>query len=322
MPKPPRRFLSAALALWLPLLGADPIPTEIRLPPEAALGLFELAEQVSAGTETQQRDFAWLALSELLAAYEGEAATSRQARGSDRKARRKLNRWRSATWAFSDDLRRRLDALEMGAEVQVYARRPNPVMIAVDGQPTVISGPQASDDRRLEQQIVVNYCWLHACEADPTTEPIRTGIDEPDDAKGRWEYRQNRRPQYSTEDGLAFEFDRLKGAQAAGAAAERLAAELRELAAQLRGVRSLGTSVDWDNLQLLPRDAPNQHWVLLNQNGDYLRASLPRLYHNPELLREAGPWLSAQAKGEQKVLQIRKAERFTDPTGSGADLRH
>ncbi len=320
MPKPTLQFLFAALALWLTPLGADPVPTEIRLPREAALGLFELAEQVSVGDETQQRDFAWLALSELLAAYESEAVTSRQARASDRKARRKLSRWRSATWAFSDQLRRRLDALDMGAEVQVYARRPNPVMIAVDGQPTVISGPQASDDRRLEQQIVVNYCWLHACKADPTTKPPRSGIAKPEEPRGHWEYRQNQRPQYSTGAGLVFEFDRLDGAQAAGAAAERLAIELRELAAQLRGVRSLGTLVDWDNLQLLPRDAPDQHWVLLNPNGDYLRASLPRLYRNQELLREAGPWLSAQAEGEQAVLKIREAERFTQQIRSGADL--
>jgi hypothetical protein len=322
MPKPTLGTLFAALALWLTALGADPIPTEIRLPPQPGQGLFELAEQVSQGDETQQRDFAWLALSELLAAYEGEAASSRQARARDPKARRKLSRWRSATWAFSDQLRRRLDALENGAEVQVYARRPNPVMVAVDGQPTVISGPQASDDRRLEERILANYCSLHACETAPTPEPARTGAAKGEERSGHWEYRQNRRPRYSTGDGLVFEFNRLDGAQAAGAAAERLATELRELAAQLRGVRSLGTSVDWDNLQLLPREAPDQHWVLLNPNGDYLRASLPRLYRNPELLREAGPWLSAQAEGEQTVLHIRRAERFTEPTRSGADLSH
>ncbi len=323
MPKPTVRSLFAALALWLPPLGADPIPTEIRLPQESELGLIELAEQVSVGDETQQRDFAWVALSELLAAYEDEAATSRQSKARDRKARLKLSRWRSATWAFSGELRQRLDALQQGAEVRIFAQRPNPVMISIDGKPTVISGPKAWDDQRLEQQIVLAYCWLQPCDLGPEPEQALLPDSTPDPVqRGHWEYRQDRRPRYSTEGGLVFEFNRLDGAQAEGAAAEQLATELRELATQLRGVREMGTSVDWDNLRLLPRENQDQHWVLLNPNGDYLRASLPGLYRNPDLLREAGPWLSAQAEGEQTVLQIRRAERFTQHMESAADLSY
>jgi hypothetical protein len=322
MPKPTVRSLFAALALWLPPLGADPIPTEIRLPQESALGLFELAAQVSAGDETQQRDFAWVALAELLAAYEDEAATSRQAKPRDRKAWLKLSRWRSAAWAFSEELRQRLDALPQGAQVRIIAQGPNPVLISIDGQPTVISGPRAWDDQRLEQRIVLGYCSLQTCDLGPEPEPALPGSTPDPAPTGHWEYRQDRRPRYSTGDGLVFEFDQLDGAQAAGAAAEQLAGELRELATQLRGVRDLGTAVDWDNLQLRPRGDEDRHWVLLNRNGDYLRASLPRLYRNPELLRDAGPWLSARAEGEQTFLQIRQAERFTQDMRSGTDPAH
>ena len=66
---------------------------------------------------------------ELLAAYEDEAATSRQAKARDRKAWLKLSRWRSAAWAFSEELRQRLDALPQGAQFRMIGRGANPVLI-------------------------------------------------------------------------------------------------------------------------------------------------------------------------------------------------
>lgn len=311
MSTPTRLALASALLLWLPALAADSIPTEVQLPVGDGPGLFELARQVSAGDDTEQRDFAWIALSELLAAYEGEAETSRLAKTSDAKERRKLGRWRSATWAFSDQLRGRLDALDNGGEVRVYAQRPNPVMIAVDGQPTVISGPKASDDRQLEQRIVVNYCWLHPCETASEPEPGHENPPLAPDPGGSWQYSQGRSPEYVTGDGLVFQFKKLDNARTTGNRADRLAAELRELADQLRGVLQVGTRVGWEHIGLLPRTGDDQHWVLLNQTGDYLRSSLPHLYRNPELLQEAIPWLRAQAEGQPMTLAIDDAGRFT-----------
>jgi len=272
--------------------------------------LLKLVEWVQSGSEFDQVDFAWVAIAEMVDAYEREAELSGQGPASDPGTRKKLRRWRSATLGYAQHLRRQLEAIQQGASVSVHLQEPSTLVVITGGQATVINGPQAIDNGQLARQILLNYCSVHLC-----PEPALSEAEEPPEptemVSGQWSYGQDLAARYETPDGLIFEFGYLGSRQDAQQGCERLVADLRALARRLRPLHQAGTPVAWDRLRILSAGGADSHRVLLNDAGRSIRLSLPNLYLVQELLREASPWLEAQADGRTEAQVIPQAERYT-----------
>lgn len=285
--------------------AADPLQ-----PVSAVAVLLRLAERVNAGDEFDRVDFAWVAIAEMAASFEAAAERSRYARAKNEHARKKLQRWRSSTLAYAQHLRQQLLAIQQGAPVSVHVQEPSTLVVLTNGQPTVINGPQALDQGELARQILLNYCSLHVCpeqeelEAEETAGPI-----EP--ANGQWSFDQTLAASYETPDGLVFQFGRLDDREATQAACDRLVAELRLVASRLRQLHQAGTPIAWHRLRILSAGGADQHRLLINDAGRSLLLSLPDLYLAQDLMREAAPWLEAQAEGTTERQVFRRAEHFT-----------
>lgn len=239
--------------------------------------LLQLAEWVRTGNQFDQVDFAWVAIAEMVDSYEREAAFSGQARAKNAAARKKLQRWRSATLGYAQHLRQQLEAIQSGAPVSIHVQEPNTLVVITGRDATVVTGPQAVDQGDLARQILLNYCSLHPCpepelgESEESTEAVEL-------PKGQWSLDQDLVARYETPDGLIFEFPRLESRQDAQRACERLVADLRALVRRLRPLHQAGTPVAWDRLRILSARGADNHRVLLNDSGQSILISLPNLY--------------------------------------------
>jgi hypothetical protein len=297
--------------LWAgPSLAYAEVDAGLSAPPSAVTVLLRLAERVQTENEFDRVDFAWVAIAEMAASFEAAAEGSAQARAKNEMARKKLLRWRSSTLAYAQHLRERLMAIQQGAPVAVHVQEPNTLVVFTDGEPTVINGPQAVDYGELARQILLSYCALHLC---PEQEMLEAEAppDTVEPPNGQWSFGQDLAARYETPDGLAFEFRRLQVREDAQNACDRLITELRVLANRLRQLHQAGAPVAWERLRILSTGAPDQHRVLVNDAGRSLLLSLPNLYLVQELLREAAPWLEAQAEGATERQVFARAERFT-----------
>lgn len=311
------RPLVMTLVPWLLWAGPGLVRAEegdgARQPDSAVAVLLRLAERVNNGDEFDRVDFAWVAIAEMATSFEAAAERSKQARAKNEYARRKLQRWRSSTRAYAQHLRQQLAAIQQGAPVSVHVQAPSTLVVLTNGQPTVINGPQAADQGELARQILLNYCSLHDCHEQQILEQAQSAdrtdpIEHPD---GQWSFGQGLSPSYETPDGLVFEFQRMEHREAAQAACDRLAGELRLLASRLRQLHQAGTPVAWHRLRILSAGGSEQHRVLINDAGRSLLMTLPDLYLAQDLMREAAPWLEARAEGTTERQVFPRAERFT-----------
>ena len=312
-----RRLRPVFLMLVPWLLGVSPgrLPAEedmVAVQPVSAVSvLLRLAERVNAGDEFDRVDFAWVAIAEMAASFEAAAERSAYSRAKNETAKKKLQRWRSSTWAYAQHLREQLLAIQQGAPVAVHVQAPSTLVVLTNGQPTVINGPQALDQGELARQILLNYCALHDCPEQEILEQEQSSADAIEPPNGQWSFDQALSASYETPDGLVFEFRRLDDREAAQGACDRLVAQMRLLASRLRTLHQAGTPVAWDRLRILSAGGSDQHRVLINDAGRSLLLSLPDLYLAQDLVREAAPWLEAQAEGTTERQVFPRAERFT-----------
>ncbi len=284
--------------------------------------LYKVAEQALQASEQAKRDFAWIALVEMVSAHETAIQRANRSRFKDLDEKHKMLRWRAAMYQEVARLRGHVQALDSGAAVDVTVQGPRSVLVFVAGDPIVISDPEMGAVSQLERNIAEHYCLLHLCPG-PVMEPPslpagRTETQTPaptplEQAPGHWSFGQNLQARYETEDGLIFEFRDLADRRSAESACRGLVADLRSLARRLREVQETGFRIDWEKLRLQPLDAGGEQWIILNDYGDFVRLRAPHLGAAKGVLHEAGPWLRSLADGTPTRQVIRLSERFVRP---------
>jgi len=263
-----------------------------------------------AGSE----DLAWIALSEMVQAYEQMLERAGQARHKDAESRAKLRKWRAATAGFLAGLRSQLHAVASGAAVTLDTEPDGSLLVLVEGRPTLVSDPDLAHPGALGRRILETFCGSHDCPAAALNTAAPAPAPPPPVSTGHWSFADHRSTRFETQGGIAFEFSGFQDRSEKQAASDQLAAELRLLARGLRDVQSIGQPIDWDVLRIVPTPGGENPRVILNRNGDFLYLAVPELVRRPELLREARPWIEARMAGRPYDLVLNQAERLVHPS--------
>lgn len=273
--------------------GHDVVPSEpVSLKPSP---LAALVAQLHNATPDALTDFARVAIRVMRDTYVDELQKSAAVMPAEPHARRKLARWRAATWGFVaelDDLIRMIDA-QGHVEISVDPR--DRVQILVNHRSVLISSPRIRESDQLAEQIVATYCWDHSCGTRPQPQPKRKSRKQ--QVPGTWSIGQGLRASFVTRDGLIFEFGNLQERAEKEQACIVAVRELRSLATNLREAHRTGYMIEWDAVQLVSADANDAQQFIINRRGQYLQLRLPSLVRSPALWREAVPWLRAQVRG-------------------------
>jgi len=284
-------------------------PREINSRPSR---LAKLANNLVLSSDSERRDFASIVLVELSAVYEEELKRARQYVPRTEAARRKLSRWLYATGAFLIQLQGIYRTLDSGATVGLHVDKQQRLLLIIEGRPVVMSGPRIGQEKALEEHIVNNFCRIHECsqllEAEHYTQPKQDFSDP-----GAWVLGQKHRPRYETKDGLSFRFSNIANRMTKEQACLAFVIELRELVAALMEVRESGEQINWAVIKIESIPVGDDHRVILNERGDYLRLELPSLGKSSEFRQEFLPWVRSRTNGEKYHLNFLNAERLVNP---------
>ncbi len=273
------------------------------------------ADALAGADYGERADFARVALDEVIASYE---AIAEDAAGPVRSIGGKtdLRRWRAASQDFVNQLRDLRWRLDRGADVQMNFGADGVLVMFIDRQPVLLSGPNAAASDLLQQTVMAQYCGLHHCVTGPaaaTPSSSVANVSVANDADAHWTFAQNRRPSFVTEDGLRFVFTSISDRATKERLSRQLSGELQQLARALRTAAQSGRSLDWQQLRVLSRRSGSLEQVVLDNRGDRLSLSLPLLARTPALWRETLPWLRAQAEGKELPLTVRQAYLLVQP---------
>ncbi len=309
--------------LWLFLVGAcdalaissfdDPAPREINFKPSV---LATLAGALSRASDEERRTFARIALAEMSAAYEDEFNRAGQAEPKTQAARNKLTRWRFATRRYLTELGEISRVLDNTDSLRLHVDKQQRVLMFVGEHPIIVNGPRIGGKEALEQRILEKFCLAHTCDVLLAT--ASHSAPEPQyPAAGTWAFGHQRRPRYETVDGLFFEFRNMSDRALKEKACLAIIPELRELATALKEAREARYAIDWPGLAIESLPASDDHQVILNRQGDFLRLSLPRLEETEGFWREALPWLRARANGKDHGMRFPNSERLLHRASAG-----
>lgn len=294
------RWLAAAvlgLAAALPGASLDAAPAHSASVPSRALQ--QLARYVDAGPEYMRADFAYVAIDEVIGAYEFEFERL-SARGQvSARELASQRRWAAALRAFLDGLYAARDALDSGEPVQILVAPPASVHVLVGGNGFSLESPRIVAPRQLDDAIVSTYCHHFGCDTAllaavqsvPDLAPRRAP------ARGGWTFGAGHASTYETVDGLGFMFADVRARAAKEQASLQVREELLRLAAALAAQLRAGRTVEFDALRLEDSGAAHEQHVVVTPRGPRLRVSLPALARAPGVVEVAREWLRAQAEG-------------------------
>jgi hypothetical protein len=266
-----------------------------------------LARDVTGADRIRQWEFADLTLDALLDAYVAELEASRRESRSTPEQRAKLARWQRGTAELIESLRRLRLRLAAGADLAVRLDSRQQVLLFVDGEAVVVSGPRAETEPEIERRIVERFCATNDC--GPLAVAGADTLMGPPEEAGLWVLDQESPPAFEIGTELRFEFRGLAARDRKAQAALRTAEELRQLHDALQQALSQGYRVDWDRLSGSRPVGGSDRRVILNTQGAYLPLDLPHLAR----LRDADwkrivTWLRRGGPGVGGVLAIRQAD--------------
>jgi hypothetical protein len=235
----------------------------------------ELARHLISAGEDQQWEFAAITLDVLLDAYTRELQTSADDGASTPARRAKLARWQRATQGLISQLQGARTRLGQGAPFSLYVDLRHQVLIIVEGQAIVVSGPRSGAEKEISAPVVQHYCAFNDCSF------LETEVAAEAEAKsavaGNWALDQRMRPTYEIGDELRCEFDTLAGRNRKAQLCQQLSVELQRLVESLRQAISQGHTIDWERLSILPPNAGARSSVVVNEEGAYLQIELQLL---------------------------------------------
>lgn len=303
--------------VWLTSIGSGSAHSEIRFESQSPRKinfrpsrLAELAAYlVSSSDDYERREFARIALTELIAAYEAELNRANRAMPKSESAQRKLSQWRYATSTFLFQLQDIYRTFDADASLKIHLEERQRVLMVIGKNPVVISGPRIGYEEALEERIAENFCRIYIC---TQLSGVGSYIEpKPDYSEpGIWKLSQRLRPRYETRDGLSFKFEDLSNRAMKEQACLKVAVELRELAAALKKARENGERIYWPVLRIASNSVSDNHRVILNERNDYLSLKLDNLVRSDGLWKEFLPWLRSQTQGKEYLLTLPKGERL------------
>lgn len=238
----------------------------------------ELAQHVSVADETQQREFADIALDTLLNAFQHEVEVAQKERPSDAEQRHKLASWRRGTEAMVWRLQALRSDLDAGGALAIHVDSRYQVMIIVNGFAVLVSGPRIEIEPEIERQVVERFCAANDCNllVGQLTEE-RAALGQAGESRELWVFRQDTGPLYQIGDLLQCHFATLADRDKKEAICRRLFDELKLFDSAVQQARAQGHRVDWGRLAGAALAEQGESRVVLNAEGAFVRLPLPLL---------------------------------------------
>jgi len=267
-----------------------------------------LARQLTTADPDQQWEFAAITLDVLLDAYSRELSNSAGEKASTSARRAKLVRWQRATQGLINQIELARLHLAQGGRFNLYVDPRHQILIIVEGQTVVVSGPHASAEDQISSPILAQFCAyndcsiLHASTAHETKP--QPGV------QGVWILRQRTRPAFQIGDDLRCEFDTLENRVQKADVCTRLAGELQDLTTALGQAARQGHTIDWA-LVLRSPPASRYPYLVLNSEGAYIEPDLKLLFKaKRDDWQDAIEWSRHRIEGRPGRLAIIRAGQF------------
>ena len=293
-----------ALLLCLAVLSM-PVPAfgEARAEPGV---LSRLARTLEAEPEAVRADFAAVALSEMITAYELEFGNLSVPGQVSRAEIAKQARWARALQQYLDELYAARDELDAGAAVELLVSPPAALQLMIGDRLIAVGSPRIDQPQLLTQLIVQVYCDSFVCAPDllepPSPMVARSG------ERGGWSFVAGQGSTYETADGLGFMFADVRERSRKEQVCLQVGEELRRLAKAVAGARRRGIKVDMQALRITSSGRGDDQLVVLSKSGDTLRLQLPALSDAPGVVAVARGWIAARSAGEAYRQRFPRAE--------------
>ena len=303
-------IMLAALLTMAPALATSP-PPGLRVttpPPLQASPLSVLAKQLTTADQDRQWEFAAIALDVLLDVYTQELLTSAEEKASTSARRSKLARWQRATRGLIDQIELARLKLAEGGRFSLYVDPRHQILIIVEGQTVVVSGPRASAEDRISSPIIEQFCAYNDCSI--LHDISAQAVEAETELHGIWVLRQGKDPSYQIDIDIQCEFETLENGDRKAAVCQQLAGELHELATALRQAISQGLTIEWERLLHSP-PGTTQPYILLNADGAYLELELDLLSKaDGDNWGDMLEWLRDEAENRPGRPTIIRARQF------------
>lgn len=308
--KPCLSTLLAAVISFIPAWAAAPPPgPRITAPvPVQPPALSVLARQLTTADPDQQWEFAAITLDVLLDVYSRELSNSVGETASTAARRAKLARWQRATQGLINQIELARLSLAQGGRFSLYVDPRHQILIIVEGQTVVVSGPHASAEDQVSSPVLEQFCAYNDCSV-LRNEVAQETKPEPGN-RGVWILRQGTRPAYQVGDDLRCEFDTLENRVHKAGVCTRLATELRQFAAALEHAARQSHTIDWA-LVLKSPPASRHPYLVVNGEGAYIETDLKLLTKaDRDAWQDAVEWSRRWFEGRSGRLAIIRAGQF------------
>jgi len=305
-------FLKALIVLILLLFsnsgGAD---SEINL---SRSKLLQLALHLEVADKEKQYFFSQLALFEMFDSYQQEIERSYTYPPKTKARLRDVHRWRFASQSYLKSINQYLYLLDSGNTLHFLISRQNKIFLIIANTPVIISGPNVGADKQIEKNIVDKFCLQYDCREYFT----RTYNETPDeifanaDVSGEWLFDSQEQVSYAVSNGLIFVFSSLSEREEKEHWVINISLELSLLLDYLKQTKKKGKTIDWLSLAIMELPlTDNAYKIIINNDNDYLKVTLPLLGKNPALFHLLIPWLKLNFEkiGDYRMI-INNADSF------------
>lgn len=269
--------------------------------------LSRLARSLHSDDPDKQKDFALISLNQMLASYIDALEHAKQADYNSSKKRLKLARWQRATARLTKELETKIQLIEEGDDFTLFVDRKDQVIILIQGNPILITGPDGRD-AEIEKIVLELYCNTWDCSALEIREEEVEQETTP--AAGAWSFADMKRPAYIAMDKVRCQYNDFTDKKTKAALCEQLALELQQFESALAQARRK-YSIDWESIITHPPKAGLDQYFVINPNGHYIRIQSPLLtkLHKSDWQRSI-LWLRKYQQNMADMLLIAYADQL------------
>lgn len=272
--------------------------------------LVQLALHLEVADQEKQYEFSRIALLEMYDTYQYELDRSFTHLPKTQKKRAKVRHWRFATQSYLETINNYLYLMDSGTGLSFFVSRQNKIFLLIGDVPVIISGPNSGADKQIERNIVEQFCLQYDCReyfekthySTETTSTDKNPTEAADNLlnnnsiyqenTGEWSLEANHKASFAMSNGLIFKFSNLKNRKYKELWAIEISNELFILVDHLLRAQEKGKVISWSSLTVEELPSTDSAFkVVVNQNNDYLKLSIPFLGENPVLFKTLIPWL-------------------------------
>ncbi len=293
--------------------SADP-GTEINLTQSR---LIHLAQQIQQANSARKYDFLLITLQQMANAYAEETEKVALEKQKTLKKHAKAVHWQYSSYRYLDSIESAILQLDMEENPDFFISKQNRLIVLfTDQAPVVVSGPNNGSHKRMETNIVKQFCAIYDCseyfKSHSKNQNLEEKSEDISEFGGTWSIQRDFKGVFVTDTGLSCSFKNLKNRTAKEQWMAELHRELILILEVLKKATNKGFAVNWPLLKLetLPL-TDNAYKLFIDQQQSYIKVNVPVLFNNPELFRRLIPWLKQRfIKAQNLPIIVKECDRF------------